>query len=256
MSTDIEASYLRNPKHHMRRGFSVEVPAFDEEESDRRSQKRTSMDTAKRLEAMKMRSLQNWRNAGPPMFIREQSGMSIVSDFTSDFTYDGNNSGGHQSQQRMTQIRECSQGTLSFATVGVSDEDKNEKSDMKDVPKGRPAKNSHQNELGKMIEESHPPESYVRQLEIDLINLKMKMAHAQSQIDEHQLMAKKEQSNLREYKDQIEREKHVLELENMKLKCELEEERASKEKMILKITEQNRVILHLKEKRQHQHSFS
>jgi len=190
--------------------------------------------------------------------------MSMVSDFTNDMSFapsDPRNVPKQfeesaefdrmEAEKRMTQIRECG----SFATVGMSLDGKEASCNVKNnedgvqsicldslADKKKPA-------ISKKIE-NPPSDDYIRQLEVELISLKMKMAHAQSQIDEHKMLANREQMTLREFQEKLEQEKLFLQHENTRLKSELEEERENVKKLKSKLKEQDVVIKHLKQNAQ------
>lgn len=285
-----------------RTGFFVDVGIIEDEESGNRSGRRHSNDS-RTWDTRKRAAHIQRRATGPPMIIREESGMSMVSDFTSDNTQ---NSGGPdtkhipksfdqsaefdrlEAEKRMSLIKECG----SFATLGWPDGEKsdgvesinlNDKSDgvqsinFNDQSDGvhsinlnssTPSLGQQSINLNSMTEKerktkqknvspskerkkeqkdiSTPSDTYVRHLEVELINLKMQMAQAQSQIDEHKMMSNREHTTLRQFQGKLQIEKEFLQLENTRLKCELEDERENVRKMMLKIKEQDVVICHLR----------
>ena len=227
-------THFETTRNHDRQGYYNNNHTDNDANVDSKSeQRKNSLDHFRRREIKKKAALQSWKAAGPPMFIREMSGMSVVSDFTSDTAYrEISKNDRPEIKKRMSEIKECSMQSVS---VGFNvDDDQDTKSIPPILPNADIATTS--------TVKDPPPSDYVRQLEIDLIALKMKMAHAQSQIEEHAFFAKREQTTLREYQERIENEKQRLQQENTQLRLELEEQREVSEKLMLTIKEQNRMI--------------
>lgn len=283
MQSDIAPIEYGNTRHRVRTGGCfVDAGILEDDESLNHSiNRRISSDGSASWERKKCKSIPT----GPPMFIREQSGMSMVSDFSSEYTHvssikSSNNrnldDGGPEAEKieadkRMSLIKEDS-----FATVGMSEKDAGNKTshsrrsdyDIKSISLNSGVKSISLNSVAaksislnsvkkqektnrrKKDNTSVPSDSYVRQLEVELINLKMKMAQAQSQIDEHKLQANREQMSLRVFQVALEQENMALRAENERLKCLLEEERGDCRQMVLRIKEQEVVINHLKDNAQ------
>merc|ERR1711879_524908 len=91
------------------------------------------------------------------------------------------------------------------------------------------------------------PESYVRMLEVEVVALKLKLAQAQTQIDEQKLLANKEHATLQCFQLDLQRKNHNLEVENASLRNELQEERTKSNDIAWKCNEENMVMLQLKQ---------
>lgn len=148
------------------------------------------------------RALEKRRTRGPPVFIREASGASLVSDCTTDVFLDR-----HESlHEPLKAVMEDKTGFC----VDPKDAVMNEA-----VPAPLPDKTDAKDKT------DANDESYVRMLEGEVVNLKLKLAHAQSQLEEHSHLASKRHNALQGFHDNLKGENYILNLENSRLKSEL-----------------------------------
>jgi len=142
------------------------------------------------------RALEKRRTRGPPMFIREVSGASLVSDCTTDVFVDR-----HEPlhEPMKVVIEDETEFCLEAMNVAMNDGG------------AAPLLN----------ETDATDESYVRMLEGMVVNLKLKLAHIQSHLQEHRHLSSKRHNTLQGFHDNLKGENYILKLENSRLQSEL-----------------------------------
>merc|ERR1740139_305864 len=62
---------------------------------------------------------------------------------------------------------------------------------------------------------------YVRMLELEIVNLRLKLAHTKSQLEEHRFLSSKRQNALQGFHDNLKGKNYILNLENSRFQSEL-----------------------------------